>query len=293
MVREVKCFQFHHYLFLRAEACYSSERIIYSIMNESLYECYIDRLPLKDMNVCRFCVRKKRKMQQISTASEVADLFEQVTRLQFDTSSDYPDLICCDCEKTLQTTVKSVKAFVEADAFWRIYFSRKKEEENCSKQEMDIKFEESIYLDPMFDNNESDYEVAVSPASAHSPTEVVVQYAVKALDDGNFIVVDENDDDFKIEMLEDDIADLTTDLATDKEKEPDDFESFDCETCEKNFRTEAMLEKHIEKNHPSAESLMCDNCGEICKTKSDLKQHTNLYHKQHVCMVCSEEFPSR
>lgn len=250
-----------------------------TIMNESLYESYADRLPLKDMNICRFCVRKKRKMQNISSASMggnyIADLFKQVTRLQFDTSSDYPDLICSDCEKTLQATAKSVEAFLEADAFWRMYFYRKLKEENIGKQEVDFKFEESNYPEHT-SGGESDYEIVASPAPP-SPSEVVVQY----------VVVEE--DDFKIEMLEDmsDVPDIKTD------KEPDEFKTYSCETCGKVARTEAMLEKHIEKNHPSAESFMCDNCGEICTTKSELKQHINLYHKQYVCIVCSEEFPSR
>lgn len=216
----------------------------------------------------------------------MADLFKQVTRLQFDTSSDYPELLCSDCEKSLQATAKSVEAFIEADAFWRMYFYRKQQEESINKQETDIKFEESNYPEHT-SGGESDCDVAASPAPP-SPNEVVVQFAMKALDDGRFIVVDDNDD-FKIEMLED-VSD-EPDIKTDKE--PDEFQTFSCETCGKVVQTGAMLEKHIEKNHPSAESFMCDNCGEICTTKSDLKQHINLYHKQHVCMVCSEEFPSR
>lgn len=258
-------------------------------MKESVYESYADRLPLRDINVCRFCVRKKRKMQKIASmgGDKVADLFEQVTRLQYDTSSDYPELICSDCEKTLQATANSVEAFLEADTFWRTYFQRRARKESVSKQEVDINFEESNYTEHTL-GDESDYEVVVSSAPP-SPNEVVVQYAVKALDDGNFIVVDE-DDDFKIEMLED-VSDDQGDIRTDREF--DEFETFNCETCGKVVRTEAMLEKHIERNHPSAGSFMCDNCGEICTTKSDLKQHINLYHKQHVCMVCSEEFPSR
>lgn len=235
------------------------------------------------MNVCRFCVRKKRKMQKISAAfmGGIADLFKQVTRLQFDTSSGFPELICIDCEKTLQATAKSIAAFLEADAFWRLYLYRKLQEGSINKQEMDIKFEESNYPEHT-SGGESDYEVTASPAPP-SPNDVLVQYSVKALDDGNFIVVDENDD-FKIEMLDDtsDVPDIKTE-----------FENFNCETCGKANRSEAMLEKHIERNHPSAESFMCDNCGEICTTKSELKQHINLYHKQYVCMVCSEEFPSR
>lgn len=224
-------------------------------------------------------------MQNISSASMggamVADLFKQVTRLQLDTSSDYPELICSDCEKSLQATAKSIEAFLEADAFWRMYLYRKLKEESISKQEVDIKFEESNYPEHT-SGGESDYDVAASPKPS-SPNEVVVQFSMKALDDGKFIVVDENDD-FKIEMLEE--PDIT-------KMEPDEFQIFTCETCGKVVRTAEMLEKHIERNHPSSESFMCDNCGEICKTKSDLKQHINLYHKQFVCMVCSEEFPSR
>lgn len=79
--------------------------------------------------MCRFCVRKRRRRTVISSEPLLAKLFTQVTQLQFVTNGDYPAYICHECEKSLQRTADCILAFKEADAFWRIYFQRKTEDD--------------------------------------------------------------------------------------------------------------------------------------------------------------------
>lgn len=105
----------------------------FPIMNEKLYDLYAKRLPSCVLSVCRFCVRKRRKMSSISAVlsneSRLSKLFYQVTQLQLNTTAEYPDLICTNCEVTLQETAKHITAFQEADIFWRAYFQRQEQKE--------------------------------------------------------------------------------------------------------------------------------------------------------------------
>lgn len=114
-------------------------------MNENLYGLYVKRLPSGLLEVCRFCVRKRRKMSAISAVLSnqlrLSQLVHQVTQLQFDTTVEYPDLICIDCEVTLQETAKHISAFQEADTFWRTYFQRQKQKEQQNDM-FDSNFEE-------------------------------------------------------------------------------------------------------------------------------------------------------
>lgn len=101
----------------------------FSIMNEKLYDSYIKRLPSSVVNdVCRFCVRKRRRMSTIDQLW-LSKLFHRVTQLQLETTADYPQRICTDCEVTLRETAKQISAFQEVDTFWRTYIQRQPKKE--------------------------------------------------------------------------------------------------------------------------------------------------------------------
>lgn len=93
-------------------------------MNETLYDSYMIRVNANELHVCRFCVRKKRKMKVISVdpvnGTQLADLFNKITQRHLETNADYPDLICNECEVVLRETSKHISAFQEADLFVRI-----------------------------------------------------------------------------------------------------------------------------------------------------------------------------
>lgn len=103
-------------------------------MENTLYESYVERLQASELNdVCRFCVLNKRKMRAISASQAGLDhLFHQVTQIHLDTSTDYPDLICKDCELALKETAKNVTAFLEVETFWRTHLAKYKfESDDC------------------------------------------------------------------------------------------------------------------------------------------------------------------
>lgn len=98
-------------------------------MNEQLYDLYVKRLPSGVLLLCRFCVRKRRKMSSISAVLSNQLRLSQLFHLLLDTTAEYPDLICTNCEEILQETVKHITAFQEANLFWRTYFQRRHEQE--------------------------------------------------------------------------------------------------------------------------------------------------------------------
>lgn len=113
-------------------------------MEDALYESYVRRLQLQttDLNVCRFCVLKKRKITAISALQPGLDqLFHRVTQLQLDTSTDYPDLICEECESALKETADNISAFLQVENFWRTFVAKLKSEndnfdiEGCSNDD--------------------------------------------------------------------------------------------------------------------------------------------------------------
>lgn len=110
-------------------------------MEEVLYESYVERLQLhtSEQNVCRFCVLKKTNMSIISDSQAgLNKLFHRVTQLELETSADYPNLICQECETALKETASTISAFIEVEIFWRTYLAKFEFEndsnamENCS-----------------------------------------------------------------------------------------------------------------------------------------------------------------
>lgn len=97
-------------------------------MNETLYDSYLKQVTASELHVCRFCVRKKTKMKVLSVdpanGLHLADLFNKITQRHFDKNTDYPDLICTDCEVRLQETAQNISEFQETDTFWRTYFQK-------------------------------------------------------------------------------------------------------------------------------------------------------------------------
>lgn len=93
-------------------------------------------------------------MSAISASQAGLDhLFHRVTQLQLDTSTDYPDLICKECELALKETAKTITNFLEVETFWRTYLAKFKiENDNSSNGE-------SKFDDPSMDDQPNSIEI--------------------------------------------------------------------------------------------------------------------------------------
>lgn len=93
-------------------------------------------------------------MSAISASqAELYNLFHRVTQIQLDTSAEYPDLICKDCELVLKETAKNISAFLEVETFWRTYLAQfKHENDDCSNSG-------STFEDPPADHQRNSVQV--------------------------------------------------------------------------------------------------------------------------------------
>jgi len=70
---------------------------------------------------------------------------------------------------------------------------------------------------------------------------------------------------------------------------------FNCDSCDKTFKTSKNLKEHIYKMH-TAKLMECDFCDKTFKRTSHLKLHLKKIHKNstdHTCQICNRSFGVR
>ena len=72
-------------------------------------------------------------------------------------------------------------------------------------------------------------------------------------------------------------------------------DSFQCATCNAQFKTSLQLNKHENYYHKSAESYNCEFCGKIFTAKASLNYHIKNFHEkgqseEYSCESCGKKF---
>ena len=57
---------------------------------------------------------------------------------------------------------------------------------------------------------------------------------------------------------------------------------YECDSCEKGFRTRSELKRHTESVHEKIRNVECSNCEKTFCSKSKLKRHTAKVHEKKI-----------
>ena len=83
-----------------------------------------------------------------------------------------------------------------------------------------------------------------------------------------------------------------SDDKEDPDWEPDNTKkSHFCEECQKRFRSDFRLKKHIEKVHEKKKPT-CDICSESFSRRAEFYEHMVSVHQGFKCDICQRAFPT-